>query len=1095
MKRFAIIVGFAGLRLATWCAAQAQEPGTRLYTAPIDVEVPSIASDAGVKYDYDLVYVRVPRQGDDVHPLFAEVFHPTAMDAGGDLMLLHPDGSEDLLVSGGDGSVLDPYVSFDGQWVYYAKLENLATPRPGRRSGSSADIYKIHVPTRKIVRLTDQQFTPNTGAADWSKDYRTREAGKTALDYGVFNLGPCPLPGGRVMFVSNRNAFRPNKGYTWPCLQLFTMDDDGGNVEMIGYINLGSALHPTILRDGRVLFSSYEAQGLRDQRVWGLWSIHPDGTNWAPVVSALFEHPNVIHFQTQLSDGSLVVEDYYNLNNSGFGPLYKLPERAPTGTPAFGPAYNRDPRNPPLRAGRFSNGKPAATRLGFSPVGIEALTPFVNSNDNPAGLSVIDDPASPRVGKFTHPSGAPENHLLVCYSPGPANHHYGRRPESFPAIDSGIYLIKDGTPIDEPAQMLRIKNDPRYNEQWPRALVPYQRIYGVAEPAQLPPLANDGRLSSHLPEGTPFGLVGTSSLYKRESFPNGVVPPGSVTSTWASPGSGRDTGYEGWDPFNADNETRSWTHQGAEAGRYDNSDIHAIRILALEGTTDHGGPNRQFFNHAHERLRILGEIPVRKFSGVEPSGTGVSPAEHLREASATDTSGQPADPDGNPDTSFLAKIPADVAFTFQTLDRNGMALNMAQTWHQVRPGEIRTDCGGCHAHSQQPTDFGRTLAARPDYDIFDLTKHTPLVTSKAHDQSGRKWDAEGQSGLRYEAGVKNVEYFRDVRPILQRSCAACHTEQEGRQPAGNLVLDDDPPQTVPNGPSVPGTYFRLAADERAQFGHKPLVGRWTATNASRYVRKFQSRRSLLVWKVYGQRLDGWNNDDHPTERTPGDAATLEHQGRPLADTLANRRLADLDYTGSSMPPPEAVAGTYTGLDGKRIQVAPLSDEDRRTLARWIDLGCPIDLQYDPDNPDERGYGWMGDDQRPTLTMTYPRAGANAEVSRILIGTHDYYTGLNAAGWEVIADFPVNGEPAEENLAPLFTQKSPGVWELLLEKPLAAPFEGRLSVSVKDQQGNLTRLDRTFSVGPSETRTGPVAAGRSPMDGLSQFPISNSGATK
>ena len=58
------------------------------------------------------------------------------------------------------------------------------------------------------------------------------------------------------------------------------------------------------------------------------------------------------------------------------------------------------------------------------------------------------------------------------------------------------------------------------------------------------------------------------------------------------------------------------------------------------------------------------------------------------------------DPDGNPDTSFLAKIPADTPFTFQTLDSDGMVLNMAQTWHQVRPGEMRNDCGGCHAHSQ-----------------------------------------------------------------------------------------------------------------------------------------------------------------------------------------------------------------------------------------------------------------------------------------------------------------------------------------------------------------------------------------------------------
>ena len=29
---------------------------------------------------------------------------------------------------------------------------------------------------------------------------------------------------------------------------------------------------------------------------------------------------------------------------------------------------------------------------------------------------------------------------------------------------------------------------------------------------------------------------------------------------------------------------------------------------------------------------------------------------------------------------------------------------------------------------------------------------------------------------------------------------------------------------------------------------------------------------------------------------------------------------------------------------------PITDEDRRTIARWIDLGCPIDLDYDPQKP-------------------------------------------------------------------------------------------------------------------------------------------------
>src|SRR5439155_1488120 len=132
-----------------------------------------------------------------------------------------------------------------------------------------------------------------------------------------------------------------------------------------------------------------------------------------------------------------------------------------------------------------------------------------------------------------------------------------------------------------------------------------------------------------------------------------------------------------------------------------------------------GKSRRLWWNVANERLRILGEFPVRKFGSGEPGAK--APA------------GQPLDPDGNPDTSFLVKVPADVAWTFQTLDRDGMVLNMAQTWHQVRPGEIRNDCGGCHAHSKKPTLFEKTAAARADYAPFDLTKQTPLLTAKKND--------------------------------------------------------------------------------------------------------------------------------------------------------------------------------------------------------------------------------------------------------------------------------------------------------------------------------------------------------------------------
>jgi hypothetical protein len=882
------------------------------------------------------------------------------------------------------------------------------------------------------------------------------------------------LPGGKVMFTSNRNGFAPTKDYQFfaatkpytptTTLQLFVMDDDGSNVELVGHLNINSALHPTILKDGRVMFTSFETQGLRDMRGWAIWTIHPDGTNWGPLVSALGQSGETArHFMTQLSDGQIVYEEYYFQHNLGFGTYYKMAPQAPQGEAFFGPAFNNDPRNLPYtNLGRVN---PYFVRVPFTPHGLEELTPFAHFFNAPASRADAKDPHSSYLGKVTHPSGAPDNHLLTVWSPGPVHGVAPGGPHYFkkPAIDSGIYLIKDGKPIADPGRMVLIKNDPRYNEQWPRALVPYRRIYGVDEPGHLPWLHNDGQLSKRLPAGSPYGLVGSSSLYKRESYPNGGVPPGKVTATYA----GGEDPYQGLGPLGWAGFAGNWFIQGADAGKYDNRDIHAIRILITEPTTDprHTGQGtRRWWNVANERLRILGEFPVRKFGEPGASATG----------------GQPLDPDGNPDTSFLVKIPADVAWTFQTLDRRGMVLNMAQTWHQLRPGEIRTNCGGCHAHSQKPTRFEDTFAARPDYAVFDLTQQTPLLTTKRNDESGKQWDTDDETGLRFEKGVKNVEYFRDIKPILDRSCAACHTHKSAR-PAGNLVLDDDRPIKAESafGPlgitpagDVPGTYARLAMDPRSKYGHKSpmnvgaMANLWAPPQASRYIRYFQSRRSLLVWKLYGQRLDGWRNEDFAFELVPGDPNSLVYQGKPIASTPATYRRINLAYTGSAMPPPEAVAGTYDGPNGQKIKVAPLSDEDRRTIVRWIDLGCPIDLDFDAGAQPARGGGWLADDNRPTLTLTEPRAGVNKPLARLLVGMHDYDSGLDLATFTVTADFAIDGVVAGQSLAARFKPRTAGVWELALRKPITDLARGKLIVAIKDRQGNVSRIERTFSVRPA-----------------------------
>ncbi len=964
---------------------------------------------------YDIVYVRQPRFGDNTNTTWPEVFHPAATDPGADLMLLHVDGTEEVLVAGGNGAVTDPFVSFDGQWVYYSLFHDMRPQAINYQRGlpyAGADIFRIHVITREIQQLTFGEFTPNTGAAHWYRDpqgsYQPVDTPNPYaydhLGYGILNLGPAPVAGGKIAFTSNRNGFGPPKGYTNPTLQLFVMDEDGSNVTQIAPMNISSALHPTPLVDGRLMFSTHESQGLRDTRLWGIWSIFPDGRYWSPMVSA-FHDAQAFHFMTQRTNTDVVVVDYYNLNNNGFGALFQFPVNPPAGQPQFHSAFPDE--NPPI-AQTVGAGFSYPFTMAFTPRGFFALTPFTHPQDEAAPIGANGT----RVGKFTHPSAAPNNDLLVVWTAGPANDL--NRPTTIPYYDAGLYLIRGNAAVTSPSELVLIKNSPAYNEAWPRALVAYRDVHGVDTPAALTWLPNDGSEHPSLPAGTPYGLIGTSSLYKRESFP-GWVPPWSDS-------------FDGLDAFNTseNGQSSNWVTQGSDAGKYSNSDIWAIRLLAMEpGTHRSYGPNggpsggQTFFSHAMERLRILGEIPVRK----------------------SDANGLPIlDPEGNPDTSFLAKIPADTPFTFQMLDRNGMNLTMAQTWHQVRPGEVRQDCGGCHAHSQQPLSFASTYAARADYAVADLSMTTPLLSRD---------DAGNPSTRTVHTPSTTVEFLRDVRPLLQRSCVPCHTKNNPTPP-GNLVLDDYSSYDF----GIPGDYARLAYDSSARWGYKPVIPSqsWRQTNASRYIRSFQSRRSLLMWKIYGMRLDGWSNADHPTESSPGNAGTLPAGANPNA--------ADLDYTGTIMPPPTS-------------GVAGLSEDEKMLIARWIDLGCPIDHLGS-------AYGWLLDDLRPTLDVSLPRAGSNeGPLHEIRVGIADADSGISAASLSIKTDLEIEGRAPWSELADLAATDGNGIYFLPLSTPLSMVSEGHLDVSVADNQGNMTRIQRRFSLGIPAAGTATAVPTRTP----------------
>ena len=651
--------------------------------------------------DYDVVYLRMPRVSEPPGNRWPEVRWPTLVSPSTDLMLLKADGTENVLVPGGaTGAVFDPSVSFDGQWVYYSLCPNV-TSRVNNTLIYGCDIHKINVTTREVVQLTTQELKPNTGAANWCSDPMYGQGDCVRTGYGVFSAGPQQLPGGKVVFTSNRHAYWTNTGdtVTAPNLQLVVLDEATGDVNTIGHLNLGSALHPVVLTDGRIMFSSYEAQGRRNNHNWGLWAILPDGRQWQPLWSA-FQPGLTMHWHGETSDRGLVGVLYYNLNNNGTGMLLKFDGGTPMdGRPVFGSPDPYHGSNPVLRFGCHNPSNHARfVRFPFTPRSAMNLTPYANAAD----MATQCNDSGFFFGKVTHPTGAPDGKVILTWSAG-GSHRYD--------LDGGVYLADQAQPTDDPRTYIRVVDTPEYHEIQGRAVVSYARIYGIPEPASHPewPI-QDTRL---LP-GEANGLIGSSSICKHEA-----------------------------DTLNPRFE--NFVVQGASIGQglYDCDDIHAIRLVGLEPTSHFpAGQGRlvakslwydQAITHL-ERHRILGELPLKKY---DSAGNLVLDAE------------------GNPDTSFLAKIPANTPFTFQVINAQGELLIHSPTWHQLSAGEKRTDCGGCHAHSQIPLAFLGTEASKSTYPVVDFSEVTRLLQPDG-------------TFMDIAEPVVDVEFDQDIAPILTR---------------------------------------------------------------------------------------------------------------------------------------------------------------------------------------------------------------------------------------------------------------------------------------------------------------------------------------
>lgn len=803
-----------------------------------------IITEQGV--DYPVVYVAVPRPVDAdgmsiAKPRLQDVVNIQGMEPGSHLRIHHPDGTNEVLFMPDVlGGVMDPCPSLDGTKVYYSVTDD--TTKVRKVWEAPINIYSIDVTTKVVTQLT------------------------FSTEPGDFNLGACEVPGGRLIFTSSRNRLtsRSQMGQSnvnprnIPVMQLFALqlDDPANTVEQVGYLNLRNALHPVLLMDGRIMWSSHENHGIRLNELWGLLATKPDGRTFEPLFSAMgnyWHQQTSSHFQGQAPNGRIGLVHYYPSKGSGFGTLYDfLPGRG------FGPPEMVD--NIQLSDVRMS------VRYAFTPV--SSLGPFdtePNTRVLTPWATAKDKGTTPVV---SHPSGAPDGMLVSSglIDRDPIIQSDGSRR----IMESGIYLIENSELTGSQDELKLVIDSLDYFEVQPKALLPWRDIYGV-DPVEIPWLPDSREADGSLKT---YGYVGTSGVYARESH---------HTSQQRNPREPPLPGEEGF-------LDETWI-QGGDTILFDNSEIDRIRIV-FQAPTPRDFETRGWWDvDGIERMGVIGEIPLRKF----------------------ETDGSPIlDSVGDPDTSFLAKIPADRSWTFQLLDRHGRVLTHAMTWHQVRPGEVRTDCRGCHAHHQPGIVFEGTVASQSDYNPVDLTK-----------------------SMRY------VEWFRDVKPILEKNgCIDCHS---GENPAGEFVIDDELRGRGPRGNDNDGEHV-LSFRSTQSYMLDRIIGLLPDEDQMPKDRDPLSPEeisTIATWIDLGMPLDrGKFFDGLPSE---GDHPDVPDPPEPPKDGEVERLLEIIRLAQQKLDSAELEFILATNqLDDLKTKLDVIQTELDAAQARWADAKVNFD---------------------------------------------------------------------------------------------------------------------------------------------------------
>jgi hypothetical protein len=871
-----------------------------------------------------------------------------------------PQIADPANISNGDksaGDVSDLEVSYDGSMIVFSMHEGMYVGLMDEEQPTwNIWIYDLNAPAgqglRRVIQSdieaslgndVDPHFLPD-GRIVFTSDRRDRER--------FINLD---LYGDEYITINERNDI--NSGAT--AYALHVMDSAGGNIKQITF-NQSNDLNPTVLNNGKILFSRWDGLGPRNEL--NLYTVNPDGTELDLHYGAHSHDTDndtataTQHYADakQMPDGTLVGMFLEMANARGRGQIISIDHENFV-------EYNQK---------RFTS--PSLSTQGH-----------VLAIDTP----ILPNAITSLAGNFTTPHPIYEagqtDRLLLSWEPCRLTD-----PNSGMAIPCDPNNIIDNTPnvadVSDPQLA-----DPLFGvwiqelDSTTRGRVALPEVDNIAitnpvalinrPVAQRPAVILDktplgGELDPDM-AGRYVGAISIKSVYDtvgNVAMVDRPLEPRSANNLLVS-----ERALIPMTTIEMDAVTGAVVTNPSDTNvvpvTRTVADIAAIRTPTVTNTAD---------NRVARFIRINKAVPKVDLPGnpLNNDDFGRTGGYEMREILGYTQ----VEPDG----SVFVEVPAEVPFTISVLDAKGRSLMSHTSWMQVMPGEVKV-CGGCHSPSdgQAPVNIGATtpspfpntvgfmtaevgetmaetrarldclagctyqrlkrdliyddpwtdpaLAGRPADASFTIgydpnwamvvPSRTPITNPGSCNDTTWEWD-----GTFCRISINFPDH---IQPILDDRCISCHNDNvPNALPPGNLVLESQ---------IDPATSPRLQAYRDARTDTDRLAS---------YEFLFVTRPRMEVDPAGGRRFI--------VERDPVTGEPIDVDGNPIGETdidnlqfinprpglvsqgVARARHSPLLYvlTGDSLVTGTEIATPlqdHTGL---------LSPEELRLIIEWTDNG-------------------------------------------------------------------------------------------------------------------------------------------------------------